>query len=148
MECVEKINEARVDECTTHLKSLNIVYETPEADSAPKATMLTMAETNTTTSGNITGLTKHLRNANLLEIITQLDAFHTSINSLNSQCASISESLKEDLEFNACHDLMSSSSVVTYTSVYSDLEPWSFQWVSDDELEALNAVPQSPGHAP
>ncbi|GJS66929.1 zinc finger, CCHC-type containing protein [Tanacetum coccineum] len=28
------------------------------------------------------------------------------------------------------------SSVVTYTSVYSDSEPWRFQWVSDDELEA------------
>ncbi|GKB50792.1 hypothetical protein Tco_0901545 [Tanacetum coccineum] len=83
-QCVEKINEARVDERTTHLKSLNIVYEIPEADSAPKETMLTMAETNTTTSGNITGLTKHLRNANLLEIITQLDAFHTPNNSLNS----------------------------------------------------------------
>ncbi|GJU58221.1 hypothetical protein Tco_1235987 [Tanacetum coccineum] len=37
-----------------------------------------------------------------------------------------------------------SSSMVTYTFVYSDIEPWRFQWVSDDELEAS----QSPGHAP
>ncbi|GJY44593.1 hypothetical protein Tco_0432806 [Tanacetum coccineum] len=37
-----------------------------------------------------------------------------------------------------------SSSTVTYTSVYTDSEPWRFQWVSDDELEA----PQSPGQAP
>ncbi|GKC53180.1 hypothetical protein Tco_1075925 [Tanacetum coccineum] len=29
-----------------------------------------------------------------------------------------------------------SSLTVTYTSVYSDFEPWRFQWVSDDELEA------------
>ncbi|GJT07131.1 hypothetical protein Tco_0841593 [Tanacetum coccineum] len=36
------------------------------------------------------------------------------------------------------------SSMVTYTFVYSDIEPWRFQWVSDDELEAS----QSPGHAP
>ncbi|GJR36702.1 hypothetical protein Tco_1212386 [Tanacetum coccineum] len=39
---------------------------------------------------------------------------------------------------------MSSSSMVTYTSVYTDSEPWRFRWVSDDEPEA----PQSPGHAP
>ncbi|GKD86700.1 hypothetical protein Tco_1357854 [Tanacetum coccineum] len=31
---------------------------------------------------------------------------------------------------------MSSSSTVTYTSVYTDSEPWRFYWVSDDELEA------------
>ncbi|GKE18286.1 hypothetical protein Tco_1425863 [Tanacetum coccineum] len=43
---------------------------------------------------------------------------------------------------------MSSSSTVTYTSVYSDSEPWRFQWVSDDELEAPEEAPQSPGQAP
>ncbi|GJT51895.1 hypothetical protein Tco_0978052 [Tanacetum coccineum] len=40
-----------------------------------------------------------------------------------------------------------SSSTVTYTSVYTDSEPWRFQRVSDDELEAPDAAPQSPGHA-
>ncbi|GKD42724.1 hypothetical protein Tco_1267369 [Tanacetum coccineum] len=59
-----------------------------------------MAETNTTTSGNITELIKLLRNAKLLEIITQLNAFQISLNTLSSQCANISESLKEELEFN------------------------------------------------
>ncbi|GJW59852.1 hypothetical protein Tco_0109187 [Tanacetum coccineum] len=41
-----------------------------------------------------------------------------------------------------------SSSTVTYTSIYTDSEPWRFQWVSDDELEAPNAAPHSPGQAP
>ncbi|GJR11292.1 hypothetical protein Tco_0793944 [Tanacetum coccineum] len=41
-----------------------------------------------------------------------------------------------------------SSSTFTYTSVYTDSEPWRFQWVSDDELEAPDATPQSPGQAP
>ncbi|GJY22824.1 hypothetical protein Tco_0396482 [Tanacetum coccineum] len=40
------------------------------------------------------------------------------------------------------------SSTVSYTSVYTDSDPWRFQWVSNDELEASDAVPQSPGHAP
>ncbi|GKB89756.1 hypothetical protein Tco_0962028 [Tanacetum coccineum] len=39
---------------------------------------------------------------------------------------------------------MSSSSTVTYTSVYTDSELWRFQWVFDEELEA----PQSPRQAP
>ncbi|GJS31030.1 hypothetical protein Tco_0491650 [Tanacetum coccineum] len=43
---------------------------------------------------------------------------------------------------------MSSSSTVTYTSVYSDSEPWRFQWVSDDELEAPMEASQSLRHAP
>nr|GEV57048.1 putative reverse transcriptase domain-containing protein [Tanacetum cinerariifolium] len=38
---------------------------------------------------------------------------------------------------------MSSSSIVTYTFVYTDFKTWRFQWVSDEELEA----PQSPGQA-
>nr|GEU37523.1 hypothetical protein [Tanacetum cinerariifolium] len=41
-----------------------------------------------------------------------------------------------------------SSSTVTYTSVYTDFEPWRFQWVSNDELEAPDAAPQSPEQAP
>ncbi|GJZ52762.1 hypothetical protein Tco_0607647 [Tanacetum coccineum] len=44
--------------------------------------------------------------------------------------------------------LMSSSSTVTYTSVYSDSESWRFQWVSDDEMEVPNATLQSPRQAP
>ncbi|GJX47530.1 hypothetical protein Tco_0272720 [Tanacetum coccineum] len=41
-----------------------------------------------------------------------------------------------------------SSSIVNYTSVYTNSEPWRFQWVSDDELEAPEVAPQSPGQAP
>ncbi|GKB98183.1 hypothetical protein Tco_0984320 [Tanacetum coccineum] len=37
-----------------------------------------------------------------------------------------------------------SSSTVTYPSLYTNFEPWIFQWVSDDEPEA----PQSPGQTP
>ncbi|GJX76062.1 hypothetical protein Tco_0322873 [Tanacetum coccineum] len=41
-----------------------------------------------------------------------------------------------------------SSLTVTYTSVYSDSEPWRFQWVSDDELEAPEEALQFLKHAP
>ncbi|GJT65631.1 retrovirus-related pol polyprotein from transposon TNT 1-94 [Tanacetum coccineum] len=60
MECVEKINKARVDECITLLKSLNRVSKTLEVDFALK----------------------------------------TSLDSLSPQYASISDSLKEDPDFN------------------------------------------------
>ncbi|GKD62163.1 hypothetical protein Tco_1299672 [Tanacetum coccineum] len=79
MECVEKINKARVDERTTLLKSSNRVSKTLEADSTLKATMQKMSKTNTTTSGNIINLTELLRNANLLDIITQNSARLTEI---------------------------------------------------------------------
>nr|GEU41319.1 hypothetical protein [Tanacetum cinerariifolium] len=41
-----------------------------------------------------------------------------------------------------------SSSTVAYTSVYSDYEPWRFQWVSDAGLQSLEAAPHSPKQAP
>ncbi|GKE41767.1 hypothetical protein Tco_1469051 [Tanacetum coccineum] len=41
-----------------------------------------------------------------------------------------------------------SSLTVTYTSVYSSSEPWRFQWVSDDELEAPEEASQFPEQAP
>ncbi|GKD97279.1 hypothetical protein Tco_1381176, partial [Tanacetum coccineum] len=44
--------------------------------------------------------------------------------------------------------VMSSSSTVTYTSVYSDSEPWRFQWVFDDEPEATADAPPSPDYVP
>ncbi|GKC13139.1 hypothetical protein Tco_1009921 [Tanacetum coccineum] len=43
---------------------------------------------------------------------------------------------------------MSSSSTVTYTSVYIDSEPWRFQWVSNEELEAPHEAPPSPDYVP
>ncbi|GKB88017.1 hypothetical protein Tco_0960289 [Tanacetum coccineum] len=84
MESGEQINGARVEEHNSLLKALNRVSETLEADFALKATMQKMADTNTSTSGNITNLTKLLRNANLPEILTQLNAFQTSLNSFSS----------------------------------------------------------------
>nr|GEU58247.1 cationic amino acid transporter 2, vacuolar-like [Tanacetum cinerariifolium] len=47
--------------------------------------------------------------------------------------------------------VMSSSSTVTYTSVYTDSEPWRFQWVSDEEPEAPQPLEQatpSPDYVP
>ncbi|GKE77258.1 hypothetical protein Tco_1543378, partial [Tanacetum coccineum] len=41
-----------------------------------------------------------------------------------------------------------SSSTVTYTSVYSDSEPWRFQWVLDDELEAPEEAPPEEPNEP
>ncbi|GJS77603.1 hypothetical protein Tco_0727484, partial [Tanacetum coccineum] len=41
---------------------------------------------------------------------------------------------------------MSSSSTVTYTSVYTDSEPWRFQWVSDEDPEAPADAPPSPDY--
>nr|GEY06813.1 hypothetical protein [Tanacetum cinerariifolium] len=76
------------------------VSEILKVYSALKATMQTMAETNTTTYANITSLTKLIRNAKLPEIMTQINIFQTSINSLSSQCSSILESITKDLEFN------------------------------------------------
>nr|GEW55281.1 uncharacterized mitochondrial protein AtMg00810-like [Tanacetum cinerariifolium] len=94
------INEAMVEEKSTILKALNQVSKTLEADFVLKASMQKMAKTNTTASGNITDLTELLRNAKLLDIITQLNDFHTFLNTLSSQCASISDSLKDKSQFN------------------------------------------------
>ncbi|GKF04649.1 hypothetical protein Tco_0035317 [Tanacetum coccineum] len=41
-----------------------------------------------------------------------------------------------------------SSSTITYTSVYSNSEPWRFQWVCDDEIEAPEEASLSPGQTP
>ncbi|GJS28081.1 hypothetical protein Tco_0488701 [Tanacetum coccineum] len=41
-----------------------------------------------------------------------------------------------------------SSSTVTYTSVYSDSDPWRFQCVSDDEPQSPEAASQLPEQAP
>ncbi|GKD30574.1 hypothetical protein Tco_1241352, partial [Tanacetum coccineum] len=47
--------------------------------------------------------------------------------------------------------VMSSSSTVTYISVYTDSEPWRFLWVSDKEPKALQSsgqAPSSPNYVP
>nr|GEU88872.1 hypothetical protein [Tanacetum cinerariifolium] len=85
MDNVEKIYGERFEEHTTFLKALNRVSKTLEADFTLKASMQKMAKTKTTASSNITSLTELLMNANLPEILTQMNAFHTSLNSLSLQ---------------------------------------------------------------
>ncbi|GKD08683.1 hypothetical protein Tco_1188368 [Tanacetum coccineum] len=41
-----------------------------------------------------------------------------------------------------------SSSTITYTSVYTDSEPWRFQWVSDEEPEAPEEARPSSDYVP
>ncbi|GJT28321.1 hypothetical protein Tco_0908596 [Tanacetum coccineum] len=79
-----KISKAGVDERAKLLKSLNRVSETLKADSALKEEMKKMAESNTTISGNITNLIELLKNAKLPEVITKLDAFHSTLNTLST----------------------------------------------------------------
>ncbi|GJV58717.1 hypothetical protein Tco_1464817 [Tanacetum coccineum] len=50
-------------------------------------------------------------------------------------------------KMNSFHSVMlsdSTLSIVTYTSVYSDSEPWRFQWVSDAEPQSPEAAPHAP----
>ncbi|GJW91145.1 hypothetical protein Tco_0168698 [Tanacetum coccineum] len=70
MNHIDKINNVRVKERYSPLKSLNRVSKTLEADSTLKASMIKMAETNTTTSGNISKLIELLRNEKIPEIVT------------------------------------------------------------------------------
>ncbi|GKG23344.1 hypothetical protein Tco_0391380, partial [Tanacetum coccineum] len=82
MNHLDKTSQEGVDKRAKLLKTLNKVSETLKAYS------------NNTTSGYITSLTELLKIAQLLEILTQLNSFQTSLNTLNSQCESISDSLK------------------------------------------------------
>ncbi|GKA12381.1 hypothetical protein Tco_0691927 [Tanacetum coccineum] len=99
MNRLDKISQARVDERAKLLKTLNRVFETLEADSVLKEAMKKMAETNNTTFGNLTSLTELLKNAQLPKILTQLNAFQTSLNTFSSRCTSISNSLKKETKF-------------------------------------------------
>ncbi|GJR43572.1 putative reverse transcriptase domain-containing protein [Tanacetum coccineum] len=47
-----------------------------------------------------------------------------------------------------CSRTLMEDDTITYTSVYSDSEPWRFQWVCDDELEAPEEAPQPLEQAP
>ncbi|GJS57974.1 hypothetical protein Tco_0652758 [Tanacetum coccineum] len=55
---------------------------------------------------------------------------------------------KEETAFQLIKNTVMSYLTVFYTYVYSDSEPWRFQWVFDDELEAPEEAPQCPGQAP
>ncbi|GJV69690.1 hypothetical protein Tco_1485199 [Tanacetum coccineum] len=65
-------------------KTLNRVSKTLEADSALKEAMQKMDESNNTTFGNITSLAELLRNAQLPEILNQLNSFQSTLNTLSS----------------------------------------------------------------
>ncbi|GJZ83697.1 hypothetical protein Tco_0648870 [Tanacetum coccineum] len=94
MSNLDKISKAGVDVRAKLMKSLNKVSETLKSDSALKEEMKKMAESNTTISGNITNLTGLLRNAKLPEVITKLDAFKSTLNTLSTQLAKIANILK------------------------------------------------------
>ncbi|GKB42044.1 hypothetical protein Tco_0886986 [Tanacetum coccineum] len=102
-----RIKEHRSDTSSTHPQDTDgntqpvvKVFHSPLDEGTRKSKPLSEGLPSLTTSGTINNLTDLLRNANLPEIITQLNTFQTSLNTLISQCASISYSLKEDLEFN------------------------------------------------
>ncbi|GKE46728.1 hypothetical protein Tco_1477986 [Tanacetum coccineum] len=99
MNHLNKISQAGVDERVKLLKTLNRVFETLEADFVLKEAMKKMAETNNTTFGNLTSLTELHKNAQLPKILTELNAFQTSLNTFSSQCTSISNSLKKESKF-------------------------------------------------
>ncbi|GKA49702.1 hypothetical protein Tco_0742775 [Tanacetum coccineum] len=75
MNHLDKISQAGVDKRAKLLKTMNNVSETLEVDTTLKEVMQKMAESNNTTFGNLTSLTELLKNAQLLEILNQLNAF-------------------------------------------------------------------------
>ncbi|GJW35729.1 hypothetical protein Tco_0058649 [Tanacetum coccineum] len=100
MKTINNISKAVIDERAKLLKPLNRVSENLEADSFLKANMKKMAEAYTTTFRNLSGLAELINNAKLPELLTKLEGFQSTLNTLSTQCASISDSLKEDPEFN------------------------------------------------
>nr|GEW31916.1 hypothetical protein [Tanacetum cinerariifolium] len=68
---LDKISQAGVNERAKLFKTLNRVFKTLKADSDLKEAMQKIGQSNNTTFGNIINLTELLRNAQLLEILTQ-----------------------------------------------------------------------------
>ncbi|GJS70485.1 hypothetical protein Tco_0703326 [Tanacetum coccineum] len=97
---IDNISKARFDERAKLLKAINRVFETLKAESALKEEMKKMVKSYNTTSKNILGLTELINNAKLQELLTKLEGFQSTLNTLSTQCASIFKSLKEDPEFN------------------------------------------------
>ncbi|GJS02863.1 hypothetical protein Tco_0319371 [Tanacetum coccineum] len=75
MKTIDNISKSGIDERAIPLKDLNRFSETLEVNAALKEEMKKMAESYCTTSGNISGLTKHINNAKLLELLTKLEGF-------------------------------------------------------------------------
>nr|GEY28542.1 hypothetical protein [Tanacetum cinerariifolium] len=93
MKINDNIRKARIDKRAKLLKALQ-VSKTLEADSTLKEEMKKMAKSNNNTSNNLSSLTELLNNAKLPKILTKMDVFQSTLNTLSTQCASISESLK------------------------------------------------------
>nr|GEX83439.1 hypothetical protein [Tanacetum cinerariifolium] len=85
MKIIDNISKAGIDERAKLLKALNRVFETLEADSILKEEMQKMVEFYNTTSGNLSGLTKLINNAILLEPLTKLEGFQSTLNTLSTQ---------------------------------------------------------------
>ncbi|GKA41267.1 hypothetical protein Tco_0733860 [Tanacetum coccineum] len=100
MDNLDKTSKARVEDRAKLLKAINRVFETLETDSALKEVMKKMVESTNTTSDNLTSPTELLRNAHLPYVLTKLNAFQSTLNTLSTQCASITKSLKEEHAFN------------------------------------------------
>ncbi|GKC98024.1 hypothetical protein Tco_1168299 [Tanacetum coccineum] len=81
---IGNISKAGIDERAKLLKALNRVSETLEADSVLKEDMKKMAEAYTTTSGNLSGLTRLINNAKLPELLTKLEGFQSTLNTLST----------------------------------------------------------------
>nr|GEU52309.1 reverse transcriptase domain-containing protein [Tanacetum cinerariifolium] len=84
MKTIDNISNARIDERAKLLKALNRVSETPRDESILKEDMKKMAKSYTNTSGNLLGLTKLINNAKLPELLTKLEGFQTTFNTLNT----------------------------------------------------------------
>ncbi|GKC14012.1 hypothetical protein Tco_1010794 [Tanacetum coccineum] len=79
MKTIDNISKSGIDERAIPLKDLNRFSETLEVNTALKEEMKKMAESYCTTSGNISGLTKHINNAKLLELLTKLEGMVTEM---------------------------------------------------------------------
>ncbi|GKC45568.1 hypothetical protein Tco_1063290 [Tanacetum coccineum] len=85
MNHLDKISQAGLDERAELLKTLNRVSETLKANYTLGEAMQKMAESNNTTSGKIICLTELLRNAQIPEILNQLNAFQSTLKALSVQ---------------------------------------------------------------
>nr|GEV20234.1 retrovirus-related Pol polyprotein from transposon TNT 1-94 [Tanacetum cinerariifolium] len=109
MKTIDNINKFGIDERAKLLKALNRFSETLEVDSTLKEEIKKMAESYNTTSGNLSGLKKLINNAKLLELLTKLKGFWSTLITLSTHAliptapllevyASIGENLEKQPE--------------------------------------------------
>ncbi|GJV86887.1 hypothetical protein Tco_1530825 [Tanacetum coccineum] len=84
MKTIDNINKAGIDKRAKLLKAINRVFKTLEANTVLKEEMKKMAESYTTTFGNLSGLTELINNAKLPELLTKLEGFQSTLNTLSS----------------------------------------------------------------